>query len=387
MPILFSQRILVLCIPTALLLLFAFSALRAGSVSAPIKSLKDTAQSAGHSINENLCTDERPDFAQKTFANTVAALYKPIKLPVTAKTYTDQQGNRFDNGGNNWWQASLGSDILIVDIDTRNPNGTREMFNSQQKVNWYELQPHGGGMLSSSFVNHFLYAQIHGYDYKFYNAPEIDGHYSTWIKPRALNEMLHSYRFVVFIDADAILQHLEVPMEFLFNRWGISPNTSIGMPIDTRQEIFGPKTSMDSKGKVVLNTGVVIAQAMPHTFEMMNAWQTCTNESRYPGCGQWKLKWSHEQRAFSEYIRYDFNPDGNNIVEISCDDANGYPGLYGQATVIDNCRGQFVRHHTIDKSMAKDNVADVMMQSVSEILQKTFLKHEEQYFIKGATSN
>lgn len=104
-------------------------------------------------------------------------------------------------------------------------------------------------------------------------------------------------------------------MEFLFNRWNITPNTSIGMPVDTRQ-ILGDdeNASMDSKGKVTVNSGVVVAQSLPYTFEMMNVWRTCTNELRYPGCGHWKENWSHEQRAFSEYIRYDFNPDNNIVV-------------------------------------------------------------------------
>ncbi len=139
--------------------------------------------------------------------------------------------------------------------------------------------------------------------------------YNTWIKPHALHELLGSYKFVVFIDADAIIQHLEVPMEFLFNRWGVSASTSIALPVDTQQVMEdGDNISIDSKGKVVLNTGVVVLQNLPHTHDMMKAWKECTDETRYPGCGQWKDRWSHEQRAFSEYIRYDFNPQGNNIV-------------------------------------------------------------------------
>ena len=126
--------------------------------------------------------------------------------------------------------------------------------------------------------------------------------------------MLRGYKFVVFIDADAIIQHLEVPLEFLFNRWDVSPHTSIALPIDTQQVLEGNNISLDGKGKVVLNTGVVVLQNLPHTHEMMDAWKDCTSEKKYPGCGQWKEKWSHEQRAFSEYIRYDFNPQGNNIV-------------------------------------------------------------------------
>jgi len=92
------------------------------------------------------------------------------------------------------------------------------------------------------------------------------------------------------------------------------------MPIDTKQILNGDRNaSCDSKGKVTLNTGFVIAQKLPLTLKMMKAWKECPTEKKYKGCGYWKENWSHEQRAFSEYIRYDFNPDGDNIiVRTSC---------------------------------------------------------------------
>jgi hypothetical protein len=130
-----------------------------------------------------------------------------------------------------------------------------------------------------------------------------------------IQKLLRDHQFVIFMDADALIQHLEVPMEFLFNRWDIGRGTSIAMPVDT-QQIQGEKgnISVDSKGEVVLNAGVIMAQNLPHTHDMMRAWIECPTELRYPGCGHWKDTWSHEQRAFSEYIRYDYNPNGNNIV-------------------------------------------------------------------------
>lgn len=132
--------------------------------------------------------------------------------------------------------------------------------------------------------------------------------HDTWIKPHVLLEFLDQYKFVVFIDADATIQHLELPLEWLFNRWNIGHETSIAMPIDTRQFINGNEnTSGDSKGRTTLNTGFIIAQSLPLTFEMLDAWKTCPEGKRYPECGQWANVWSHEQRAFSEYIRYDFN--------------------------------------------------------------------------------
>ncbi|KAL2017093.1 hypothetical protein VTK56DRAFT_2616 [Thermocarpiscus australiensis] len=368
-----TQRILKFCIPIVVVFFLVIFAFRTRSLAAPIQAITHDASSGSHK-------DRRYGFG-----DSISALYEPIKLPVTAKSYTDQRGNKFDNGGRDYWEKPMGNDILVVDVDTRNPNGENEIFNAQ-KMNWETVEASGSGLLTVSHINHFIYAQIHGYDYKFFNARKMKDHWDTWIKPHVLQEVLRYYKFVVFIDADAIIQHLEVPMEFLFNRWNVSPNTSIAMPIDTQQLPDGKDNiSTDSKGKVVLNSGVVILQNLPHTHDMMQAWAECTTETRYRGCGQWKDRWSHEQRAFSEYIRYDFNPDGNNIVEIPCNDANGYPGLFGQAGVIDDCQGEFIRHYTLDKSMTKTSTSDVLMQSIGELLQKNFAENQKNILIKEAS--
>jgi hypothetical protein len=40
----------------------------------------------------------------------------------------------------------------------------------------------------------------------------------------------------------------------------------------------------------------------------------CTNGgTRYQDCEKWRNKWAHEQAVFSDYLRYDYNPDGDNI--------------------------------------------------------------------------
>ncbi|KAL2020107.1 hypothetical protein VTK56DRAFT_8911 [Thermocarpiscus australiensis] len=277
----------------------------------------------------------------------------------------------------------MGSDILIVDIDTRIPDGKNGIFNAM-KMNWDAVEDSGAGLLTISHLNHYLYSQIHGYDYQFFHARKIKDHWDTWIKPHVFQRMLRDHKFVVFVDADAIIQHLEVPLEFLMNRWNIAQNTSIAMPIDTQQFVNDDKEniSTDSKGRVVLNSGFVVLQNLPHTHDMLQAWTECTTEKRYPGCGQWKTRWSHEQRAFSEYIRYDFNPQGNNIVEIPCADANGYPGLFGSAGVIDDCQGDFVRHYTLNKGGSKASTSDVLMQSLSEVLQKNFEKNHKMMLIE-----
>jgi hypothetical protein len=216
------------------------------------------------------------------------------------------------------------------------------------------------------------------------NAHELEGIHNTWVKPHVLFNLLHSYRFVIFIDADATIQHLEVPFEWLFNRWGFTPETSIAMPLDTRQILNGDEhASEDSRGKLTLNTGVIVAQALNHTFDLLTAWKECPEEKRYPGCALWKEEWSHEQRAFSEYIRYDFNPSGSNIIELPCDDAMGYPGLSDNHDWIkSNCTGQFLRHHTIDKGMTKRSTEIAMLQSLTDVTRKLLLENKDKYWVR-----
>lgn len=158
--------------------------------------------------------------------------------------------------------------------------------------------------------------------------------------------MLPGYEFVAFLDGDAVVNNLDVPLEWMFNRWGVTNQTHIAVPLDVRQ---GGATGEDSNGNTEVNKGFLVAQNMPETFELLKAWKDCTNETRYPGCGRWKEEWSHEQRAFSEYIRYDpeFNVYNSSIIQISCDDAMGYPGLGDLGWITDDCRGNFIRHHTI----------------------------------------
>lgn len=374
------NRLIGLGIATFTLIVLIFIALHQGGGS--IQGIKEAAKSAAHAASS--ATHQTQQIAKPpSFGEQLSELYKTIKHPVDSYHYVDPAGMEFKVESTPTWREPLGKDVLIVDMDTRWPDGDNEVF-GKTKLNWENVTGNeGGSMLTASVLNHFMYAQIHGYDYKFYRAESLEGMHDTWIKPYVLSEFLESYRFVVFIDADATIQHLDVPLEWLFNKWGITRKTSIAMPIDTKQILNGDKNaSCDSKGKVTLNTGFVIAQKLPLTLKMMKAWKECPTEKRYKGCAQWKENWSHEQRAFSEYIRYDFNPDGNNIVEIPCDEAMGYPGLkQNHGHILSDCNGRFVRHHTIDKAMTKTSTSDAMLNSLTDIMQKTLMRNKLKYWV------
>jgi hypothetical protein len=103
--------------------------------------------------------------------------------------------------------------------------------------------------------------------------------------------MLPDYKFVAFLDGDALVNTMDVPLEWMFNRWGITNQTSIAVPLDVRQ---GGSTGEDSHGNTEVNTGFLVVQNLDITFELLQAWRDCTTETRYPGCGRWKEEWSHE---------------------------------------------------------------------------------------------
>lgn len=322
----------------------------------------------------NVSTTSKP-----TLRDAIVALFDSIRIDPTYPGYRDSTGSYFAGGINPSWIEPLRKRVLIVDIDTRVPTGSNEILNPND-IDWESLDMSGGQLVSNAILNHYLYAQIHGYDYKLYSARSIPDHYNTWIMPHVFHELVPSYDFVIAMDADVTVSHLEVPLEWMFNRWGITRNTSIALPWDTEEIRNNKSISTDSHNLRVLNTGFVVAQNLPRTLAMLAAWKDCTAEQRYPGCGQWKQEWSHEQRAFSEYIRHDpeFNDSADAIVGISCDDAVGWPGFKDDVHrnyPITECSGNFLRHHTLMKSKTKESSSASVMQALSQILQKGILKN------------
>jgi len=310
----------------------------------------------------------------------IKTLFDSIKLDPIDRSYRDANGLFFTGayGSESIWKKPLGKKVLILDVDTRLPSNENEILNKEKKVNWEKLSPHGTGGISHAITSHYLYALMHGYDYKYIQAVRTPGLHDTWIKPRLIKQMLPDYQFVICLDADAVISHLEIPLEWMFNRWGILEHTSIAMPHDTEEIINGQANTRDSKGVLVLNSGFIVTQNNPVTFEMYDAWIECPTEVRYPGCAHWKENWSHEQRAFSEYIRYDYDKAPHTIIGIPCDDAMGYPGFQKQAGpnfAKADCKGQFIRHYTLGKETVHPATAETIMQVLFEVLQKNILLH------------
>ncbi|KAF5574007.1 uncharacterized protein FSUBG_14083 [Fusarium subglutinans] len=262
-----------------------------------------------------------PFLAEQHFRDEIRRLFSPTRLSMTQKSFSGALGYRLDMRDEPTWKTHLGHDLLIIDMDTRTPDIFKNRSHPKA-MNWETLSStQAGGIISAAVMNHFLYD-------KYINAREIPDHDSSWIRPHVLHSLLPHYKIIVAMDTDTTFQHLNLPLEWLFNRWGFVQNhTSIAMPVDTMEVKNGDKdASKDSRGQVVLNAGFIVVQRGEHTMAMLDAWKSCTDGKTYQDCGHWKKNWSHEQRAFSEYIRYDFNSD-NRIVSIPCDDAMGYPEI------------------------------------------------------------
>lgn len=342
--------------------------------------------------NPVLPSSSSPEALQKSddpVRDAVRHLFRNVRVDPTERYYRDQDGKYFTGarGDDVVWKEGLGKKIVILDVDTRVPTGDNQILNADRKINWATLEAAGVGLISHGITGHYLYAMIHGYDYKYVQAAEMPGFHSTWIRPHLIRDMLPEYQFVVHMDADAVIAHPEVPLEWMFNRWGVAKNTSFAMPLDAEVSRNGKPMSEDSRGVPIFNAGLVITQNNKVTLDMLEAWADCTTEVRYRGCGVWKTKFSHEQRAFSEYIRYDYDTTPQTIVAIPCDDGLGYPQFKEHAAgkkLKAECRGNFIRHYTFGrgKPMVHAATTETMAQVLAQVLQKNLLQHRNEAWKK-----
>ncbi|KAJ5938981.1 hypothetical protein N7466_002115 [Penicillium verhagenii] len=209
-----------------------------------------------------------------------------------------------------------------------------------------------------------IIAKIHGYDYKLATMKgNSTQRHATWCKVAAMKEAIDHYQFVVFVDADIVFPHLHVPLEWLLNYWDINPETLIAMAWDPEADI-----NNDDRGQTFLNKGFIIAQQSARTKELLEAWDDCVNGSRYPECPQWSKRWPHEQGAFGNYLRYDFDRI-EDVKALSCEEANGSPEVAHTG-----CVGKLVRHYWNDKHLASARVQEITMQYFMPRLHDEFLQ-------------
>ncbi|KAF2650563.1 hypothetical protein K491DRAFT_638937, partial [Lophiostoma macrostomum CBS 122681] len=289
----------------------------------------------------------------------IRLLYSPLKIAPDAPTFDESNGTLVKLPEHPRYTKPLGKEILILDLDTRPLKSTADY--EKGKYDWRKLNHVSGGVF-----NHYAYALVHGYDYKFVHAQEFPDRHATWIKPSALANQIKDYKFIVFLDADATLRHMHLPIEWMLNYWNIEPRHSFTMALDP-WDPSAPQYNSDRFNRTYTNTGFMVVQNNDKTMEILKAWHECPEDTRYKGCSEWKQPKFHEQSAFGEYVRYDYE---DYIMELPCAEANGFPGVS-----ISNCQGKFIRHYWFDKSLVKHDFRENMMQAITLPIQRIFAEN------------
>ncbi|KAF5679408.1 hypothetical protein FHETE_825 [Fusarium heterosporum] len=291
--------------------------------------------------------------------------WKPFLHEINNTNFVSDEGYKYETPKDaRHWTKPLRKKLLILDVDTREDNGPGGMMN-QSTLSPKEMTGRAGGMM-----NHYLYAMIHGYDYKFVRAPGYPNRHATWVKVPIIKEALKTHEIVVFLDADAVFMYPHVPFEWLMRLWNITDKTLIALANDPDSE-----KNRDASGKVMMNTGFMIAQQSDETQELFDKWDQCPTSGKYQGCDRWAKEWAHEQGAFSNHIRYDYNST-EKIGVIPCMDGNGAPYI-GDKT----CGGVFIRHHWFRKNAPAEDLQRILLNTIVSRLHVGFQYDMEQNFV------
>lgn len=216
---------------------------------------------------------------------------------------------------------------------------------------------------------------IHGYDYKFIESPSYPDRHQTWVKVPMIREALKNYDYVIFMDHDAVFNHDNLPLEWLFNYWNLTNETLVAMATDPVGEV-----NSDERGNVNVNTGFIIAQASERTMEMFDIWENCISDDRFANCSKWAYNWPHEQAAFSNFLRYEYSD--TEVVSLSCTEANGYPEVVGTG-----CVGEFVRHFWGHKALTVSTLQNSTAQYMAHSLHNLFHKQLSHTFVNASDTS
>ena len=69
---------------------------------------------------------------------------------------------------------------------------------------------------------------------------------------------------------------------------------------------------------------------------------------------------------------------------VPCDDAMGYPNMMKDyaGMILNDCKGNFFRHHTLNKGKAKDSLGISYMQLLVDLLHNQFFAHQNELYYK-----
>ncbi|KAH7127818.1 hypothetical protein B0J13DRAFT_453910 [Dactylonectria estremocensis] len=302
----------------------------------------------------------------------IQQLFSSVTTSITAPSFT------LDNGevlhlppGKLPYPNRLGKKICILDMDGRGFDGENQPW-SAGRISWDAMSGSSPGVF-----NHYLYAMIHGYTYKYIRTAKPDWGMPVWSEIPAMKSILADYDVVVSLDTDAIFPNLLLPYEWMMNRWNITEDIAFAMSPDRK----GP-WNHDAKGRLRHNPGFITVRNIPIAHEMLDAWITCP--ARIPGCNKHANRFPAEMAAWGDFVR-DEKPEYNRATKsLPCAEANGF------AEQPSECDGKLLSHYTTGKKLVKPRTGDFAVQALFQVLQndmqhrKDELRREDAEFAAGS---
>jgi hypothetical protein len=311
-------------------------------------------------------------------------LFQPILVDPASPEFQVQDGDVYSiaDAKHPIFTKSLGKRICIVDIDGRSFDGQNEAF-SELPINIPTLT---GG--TSGILNHYLYAKIHGYSYYYIKTtPAPKGRGQVWEELRATLELMETDAcdYIFSLDTDAVFVHLELPVEWMLNRWNMTDQHAITLSIDPDTPIRKTddqierswhgwtKFNRDDYRRVWANPGVSVLRNSPIAREMLRDWWSCPEDhERYPRCERFIKEWPAEMSAFANYIRYE-EKYKDTINEIACQEANGFPQMRTE------CVGLFIKHFTTSKDLIKSGMLQSLQRGMTNVIHQSMFDTKDMF--------
>ena len=132
--------------------------------------------------------------------------------------------------------------------------------------------PNMKSMSDISFANHAFYAKKHNYNYISYYNTLVDFKYVTWNKVFVISDLLSSFKYICWIDADAIFTNMDTTLESIINQ---NPQKHLHV--------------CDDIGGWRLNTGVMIWENCDWSKQVLKDWSEMEKIPHNQGAEQQQL--------------------------------------------------------------------------------------------------
>lgn len=211
-----------------------------------------------------------------------------------------------------------------------------------------------------------IYCQLHGYDYVRVIDESHEKH-GVWTKVKHLPAILQRYDLIIFLDFDAYIVNISLPITALLDQWNFRSTSLILQAFDPD----GPDNYVtDATGARVLNlnTGFMVLRNHPKTILLLQQWYACTET--IPECQQYTSK---NQPAWNIWFRPQLIKD-EELVAIPCGDANG--GVVDGRFICGDhsCIGKYISHLWTEKEEAKRILTSWLLRDIwTLILSKTHM--------------